>query len=193
MPIRMECCPAFNYARDKHDTSIIPDDSVPESAFTSPPTSPTNSVATSGIRADEPQKKALFRSPGLVLDLRFIAEGAPDDGTGAVRRPKPQLQLLDLAERGHLGKGVCCEMELVEGQAITFVLREPPSEAPPHSSRPTVDQANILGVPLQSLCGNSPAFALSYFAIDLISGASKLRSKDDPVLTEDLLKLLMKV
>ena len=151
MPMRMECCPAFNYAQDEHRTSIIVDDSIPEANLSSPtsssPTTPGSEV-NAGLAS---QKKALFISKSLSLDLRFVTEGQEDDGIGPVKKPKIDLQLLDLRNSGHLGAGVFCDMNIVEGQAITFVLRTPPSEAPPLASRPTVKKADELGVPLKGM------------------------------------------
>ena len=150
VPVRMECCPAFNYARDQHETSIIDDDSIPEPGIGSPTSSPPVSPGSGSELSSEPQKKALFNSRSLSLDLRFVGEGQADDGIGPVKKPKVKLELLDLSDRGHLGKGVFCEMNLVEGQTVTFVLRSPPSKAPPLESRPTVTKANELGIPMKS-------------------------------------------
>lgn len=161
MPVRMECAPAFNYARDAHATSIVPDDSIPDVSSTS------DNQSTS-----EPgQKKVLFRSESLTLDLRYVAECAVADdtagcGTGpaqpatsepgvslglATRPPSVELKRLDLAGRGHLGEGVYCDLVLEEGQAVTFVLRIPPDNAPPKHGKPSQAQADALGVPIQSL------------------------------------------
>ena len=151
MPVRMECCPAFNYARDEHHTSIVNDDSIPEASLGSP-TSSSPTIPSSEPNAWlAPQKKALFNSKSLSLDLRFVSEGQEDDGIGPIKKPKVELQLLDLRKKGCLGKGVFCDLDLVEGQAVTFVLRTPPSEAPPLASRPTVEKANELGVPMKSM------------------------------------------
>lgn len=142
IPIRMECCPAFDYARAQHHTSIIPDDSIPDLAS---PTSQTYQNEQ-GVH-----KKALFHSKDLILDLRYVAEGCPADGDiASVHAPVVELKKLDLSAKGHLGEGVACDLELRSGQAVTFVLRVPPETAPPKSSRPTRDQANQLGVSIQS-------------------------------------------
>ncbi|KAI5120458.1 hypothetical protein M0805_008505 [Coniferiporia weirii] len=167
MPMHVECCPAFDYARAKHHTSIIPDDSIPDS-LTSPPNSPTSDSALPA------QTKALFHSDALTLDLRYVAEVQADDGSGvsqgcATRPPVVQLRTLDLSAQGHLGEGVCCDLDLEEGQAVTFVLRSPPDRAPPRTPKPTRARANELGVPMQNL----------------ILGASKLRAQNDPFLTAD--------
>lgn len=51
IPLCMQCAPAFNYARDEHRTSIVDD------------------ASTLGS-----QKKVLFESPRLSLDLRYVTE-----------------------------------------------------------------------------------------------------------------------
>jgi hypothetical protein len=61
----MQCAPAFNYARSTHIASIVDDESVP------------------GDPDATPQKKALFESDSLALDLRYVAEvsdGVTDSG-----------------------------------------------------------------------------------------------------------------
>ncbi|KAF9238102.1 glycoside hydrolase family 15 protein [Melanogaster broomeanus] len=72
IPLRVECAPAFNYARDKHTTEIIPDDSVEYCK----------------------QHKVLFNSDSLNLDLRFVAESTLEN----VSTPEVKLDLLDLSE-----------------------------------------------------------------------------------------------
>ena len=67
-----------------------------------------------------------------------------------MRAPVVDLQRLDLSEKGHKDEGVCCDLELSAGQAVTFVLHIPPETAPPKTSRPTGEQANQLGVFIQS-------------------------------------------
>ncbi|KAF7368681.1 Glycoside hydrolase family 15 protein [Mycena venus] len=99
VPLRMECAPAFNYARSKHTTSILPSES-PESTT-----------------------KAVFQSDALALDLRYV----PESTMANVALPEIKLDLLDLSEKGHLGLGVQTEMTLEEGQCVTFVLRTPPA------------------------------------------------------------------
>ncbi|EIM83391.1 glycoside hydrolase family 15 protein [Stereum hirsutum FP-91666 SS1] len=155
MPIRVECAPAFNYARDSHETSIVKDTSI---------------SVKPGVTA---QCKALFESQNLTLDLRYIAE-SEIEGVGV---PEIELKELDLSARGHKGKAVCVDMDLTEGQVVTFVLRTPP---PPNGHEdkfhPTEERANALGVPLEKL----------------VIGASTLRERSDPMLTKELLRDLLR-
>ncbi|KAI0369449.1 glycoside hydrolase family 15 protein [Pilatotrama ljubarskyi] len=158
MPLRVECAPAFNYARSPHTTDIILDTSVALS-FSSVPRGSHD--------------KALFSSPdaGLDLDLRFIAES----GLENVQEPHVQLNLLDLRAQGHKGPGVWTELELREGQAVTFVLRTPPDVKLPPQAHPTRETAEEMGVPYEKL----------------VAGASTLRPPDDPILTRSLLRELL--
>ncbi|KAJ7143850.1 glycoside hydrolase family 15 protein [Mycena epipterygia] len=115
VPLRMECAPAFNYARSKHTTAIVPSPS-PESTT-----------------------KAIFQSDELTLDLRYV----PENTMSNVPCPELELTLLDLSKKGHLGLGVQAEMTLREGQCVTFVLRKPPSanvNAPPSAEDPVLNK-----------------------------------------------------
>jgi hypothetical protein len=124
--IRVECAPAFNYALAEHRTTLIPDDTIP----------------VNGEHTLEKQKKALFESNGLTLDLRFIAESVID----GVTSPNVELRTLDLRPWGHKGISVSADLDLVEGQVVTFVLRTPPSTTEQHIPNPTNQQAQQLGV-----------------------------------------------
>jgi len=104
MPLLVQCAPAFNYARDPHATSIVPDTSIP-------PTAP-------------PQNKVLFECESLLLDLRYIVETTD---TATCSLPVVELASLDLNSKGHLGLGATTSLSLSEGQAVTFVLRTPAS------------------------------------------------------------------
>ncbi|QRW17029.1 glycoside hydrolase family 15 protein [Rhizoctonia solani] len=142
VPIRMECCPAFNYARDAHETQFVNDDS--------------HEGATS-------QEKVIFRSRDLTLDLRYVVDTIPDID---VAKPQVTIRPLDLRSKGHQGVGASVDLDMEEGQVITFILRTPP-ENKGSSTKPTKEQAEALGVPIEVL----------------IQGATKLRAKDDPLLT----------
>lgn len=96
----MQCAPAFNYARDSHMTTIIDDPSILNAS----------------------QKKVLFESKDLTLDLRYVVEKTSE----TCRPPSLELAILDLASKGHKGLAVCAPLHLEEGQAVTFILRIPP-------------------------------------------------------------------
>ncbi|KAF8508900.1 glycoside hydrolase family 15 protein [Gautieria morchelliformis] len=164
VPIRMECVPAFNYARSPHTTELTPDFSA----------DPTNDKMRLCSSQPPSHKKALFSSPEakLSLDLRCVSETTAE----CVTRPEVNLRILDLKRQGHLGPGVYCDLILEEGQAVWFVLRVPPSDATAlEKLEPTKERADSLGVPLE----------------DLIKGNAKLRPPDDPILTERLLNSLL--
>jgi hypothetical protein len=122
MPIRLECAPAFNYARSPHTMTIIRDDCIPSCH----------------------QNKVLFKSESLSLDLRFVSESMMDN----VPAPQINLQELDLRKKGHLGMSACADLSLHEGQAVTFILRTPPA-APSPRITPNEEKAESLGVSLE--------------------------------------------
>lgn len=102
-----------------------------------------------GSEADPPHHKAFFSSAEgkLDLDLRYVLEsslaGVPD--------PKVELKTLDLTDKGHKGLSVYAHLELVEGQAVTFILRTPSKHTyPDAATRPSMARANELGVPYDS-------------------------------------------
>ncbi|KAF8227819.1 glycoside hydrolase family 15 protein [Tricholoma matsutake] len=107
LPLSMQCAPAFNYARDAHTTTIIDDTSVPVSL---------NHTQT-------PQKKVLFESENLSLDLRYVVEASE-----ACIHPPPviDLSILDLTAKGHKSLGAHALFNLQEGHTVTFILRTPP-------------------------------------------------------------------
>lgn len=102
IPLRMECAPAFNYARDKHELNIEEDTSAPN---------------------HHPRQRATFHSKDLALDLRYVVESTVDN----VAAPSVDLSPSDLSAKGHLGLAVTCDLNLTEGQCVAFVLRTPPS------------------------------------------------------------------
>ncbi|ETW87512.1 glycoside hydrolase family 15 protein [Heterobasidion irregulare TC 32-1] len=156
LPLRVECAPAFDYARVPHHTSIVDDHSIP----------------CGGNDGAPKQQKALFESDSLSLDLRFVAESTVEN----VPVPDVELQLLDLAKRGHKGPAISVDLALEEGQAVTFILRTAPEANGNEAKlRPSEARAQALGVPLEKL----------------IIGASSLREKDDPLLTKDLIHELL--
>ncbi|KAJ7708193.1 glycoside hydrolase family 15 protein [Mycena rosella] len=119
VPLRMECAPAFNYARSKHTTALA------------------SAASPAGTTA------AVFTSADLSLDLRYVPE------TTMVNVPCPavELALLDLSGKGHLGLAVQADITLVEGQCVTFVLRTPPPDgAPPSMEDPTLSKELVSGL-----------------------------------------------
>lgn len=92
--------------------------------------------------------KALFSSPeaDLDLDLRYVTESSIEN----VPEPVIKFDLLDLTNKGHLGPSVSCNFTLVEGQAVTFVLRTPSKHVYSEAVRPSKEKAEQLGVPFES-------------------------------------------
>ncbi|EKM53302.1 glycoside hydrolase family 15 protein, partial [Phanerochaete carnosa HHB-10118-sp] len=158
MPLRLECAPAFNYARSPHKTQIIFDNSI---AHAGDPCAPGSDI--------KPHMKALFSSPeaDMELDLRYVTESSIEN----VPEPEIELELFDLTRKGHLGISVQSEFTLVEGQSVTFILRTPPKHAYPDAVKPSKEKARQLGVPFEKL----------------VMTASDLRASDDPMLTKILI------
>jgi GH15 family glucan-1,4-alpha-glucosidase len=149
VPLRVECAPAFDYARAKHTTEIVSDDSYPGGG----------------------QAKAFFKSDQLKVDLRYVGESTME----CVDDPLVELKLLDLSQKGHLGPAAYCDLELVEGQVVTFILRTPPEVETQPLFTPTMERAHRLGVDLDKLTAST----------------TKLRAADDPILTKELLSRLL--
>ncbi|PPR00691.1 hypothetical protein CVT24_000979 [Panaeolus cyanescens] len=111
LPMLVQCAPAFNYARSSHTTTIIEDDSIP--------------------RHLPKQQKALFVCDDeaanfkMQVDLRYVTETTNNIGEG-IDPPEVKFEFLDLERKGHKGLAVQARLLLVEGQAVTFVLRTPP-------------------------------------------------------------------
>ncbi|KAF8499165.1 glycoside hydrolase family 15 protein [Russula emetica] len=153
--LRVECAPAFHYALHEHRTSLVSDDTIP----------------AKGENASDKQKRALFESDELTMDLRFIAESVVD----GVPSPSVDLQILDLAPQGHKGLSICVDLDLVEGQVVTFVFRTPPKATKEqYSAGSTKEQFEQLGV-----------------SFDQLPSAANLRKKEDPPLSKNLLSDLL--
>ncbi|KZP01439.1 glycoside hydrolase family 15 protein [Calocera viscosa TUFC12733] len=128
VPIRMECAPAFNYARDKHTANVVEDDSV----------------------IVDGQHKVIFSSQSLDLDLRYVLD-ASESCSGV---PAVKLELVTM--KGHLGPAAVCDFQLEDGQSITFILRTPPlSSSIEKKPNPSVSHAKVLRVPIDELVSGS--------------------------------------
>ena len=139
-PLRVECAPAFHYALHEHRTSLVPDDTIPGN----------------GENTSDKQKRALFESDELTMDLRFIAESVVD----GIPSPSVDLQILNLMPQGHKGSSIYVDLDLVEGQVVTFVLRTPPKATKePYNAGAMLDVAELPSV-------------------------TNLRKKEDPPLTK---------
>jgi hypothetical protein len=200
--------PAFDYARASHETFIVIDDSVP----------PHNSTEDSAPEASAFQEKLMFHSENLSIDCRYVVESTVDN----VPLPVVSLQLLDLTQptadggRGHLGLSGCCDLKLVEGQVVTFILRSIEQKQvdadrerskeiaiqsgnTPNKSQlliPSLEKAKHLGVEYESeQCAACRCHRISPTCAcpELVLGFSKLRGHSDPFLTKELLHELFTV
>ncbi|KAJ2920788.1 hypothetical protein H1R20_g16305, partial [Candolleomyces eurysporus] len=84
---------------------------------------------------DKPHKKALFESPSLTMDLRYVVHAEDSHGgCDGDAVPDVELNLLDLSKKGHKGLGVEAEFELKEGQGVTFIFRIVPGSPIPEGT-----------------------------------------------------------
>lgn len=145
------------------------------------PISPSAGAVAKKIPLGPAHAKAVFASKDLTLDLRYVSTTELE----CVNPPVVSLKTLDLKEKGHKGTGVYADIVMEEGQVVTFVLRSPPVKAASGIGQPTRLQADRLGVAFEGEWlvrgGGGEADFVGW--IDLVKGASKLRSRDDPILT----------
>ncbi|KAG8928633.1 hypothetical protein FRC02_006645 [Tulasnella sp. 418] len=175
VPIRVEIAPAFDYGRAAHKMEFVHDDS----------TSPL----------EKPQKKVVFTSKDLTLDLRYVCDTSSErqatDAQGNLL-PYPSLEFkeLDLRSQGHQGLSAYAEFSLSEGHAITFVLRDPP--VPDGTSATAVGYGHASGTPpvsQTSLPGEQKLDGAKVEAV--LRGASAMRARNDPLLTSRLANKLL--
>ncbi|KIJ96968.1 glycoside hydrolase family 15 protein [Laccaria amethystina LaAM-08-1] len=174
VPLLMQCAPAFNYARSSHVTTLVEDASIP---------------------FGPKQLKAVFDSDSLSLDLRYVVESEEEH---TQFKPEPDIELVDLSEKGHKGLGVQSAFTLSEGQIVTFILRTPPTEVirAPVSGQ---DQA------LSAVEMDAKARSQAEHSLETRKGAAELvaerdasmvhaprgRALDDPFLTKELIHSLL--
>lgn len=122
------------------------------------------------------ESKALFTSPNLSLDLRYLSNSSDE----AVSKPNITLKTECFAARGLLGDSVTSDFELEEGQSVTFVLREVGDWQYANAehqkvANPDPERAQALGIPLATL----------------LEATSRLRPPENPMMTQKLLDELM--
>ncbi|CED85274.1 glycoside hydrolase family 15 protein [Phaffia rhodozyma] len=181
MTFRLECAPAFNYARDEHKLEIIEDDSQVDSG-------------------KYKKQKALFTSSDVTMDLRVVVSGenitseaaqteaeqakinAGTDGGKEFQGeggPEVIFKELDLSKDGLLSNAVYSEFEVNAGEIVDFIFRDIPVggfELKTEKGKATMAFAEELGVSL----------------VDLTKAASKIRSPIDPVLNGHLVENLIR-
>ncbi|KAJ3524635.1 hypothetical protein NMY22_g10912 [Coprinellus aureogranulatus] len=161
LPIQMQCAPAFNYARDAHFPlksklrrkvyeEVLGENFGQHVRSRTSGSDSNNSDTEEGLRlpnvgkcedtaeesCDVVHKKALFESPNLNMDLRYVThtDAVMDHGDDGL--PCVDLELLDLSKKGHKGLGVQSTFELSEGQGVSFIFRMlPGSPVPTNMSR----------------------------------------------------------
>ncbi|WWC89044.1 uncharacterized protein L201_003962 [Kwoniella dendrophila CBS 6074] len=121
--------------------------------------------------------KGLFKSPSLTLDLRYLTNSTDQ----CVSDPKISLKVEELKNRDLLGPSITSDFELEEGQCVYFVLRECGDFSYSNAeheriANPNPQRAQSVGLPLETM----------------LQAASKLRPKENPMLTHALLQALMR-
>lgn len=89
---------------------------------------------------DQDGKRATFKSKDLTLELLAIVVPSPSQDVGPVAVKLSQ----DDDIHGKDGPGVIAEMDLEEGQVVTFVLREPVLEKEAEGNTVLTDPDHIL-------------------------------------------------
>ncbi|EJU03813.1 Six-hairpin glycosidase [Dacryopinax primogenitus] len=118
VPIRVECAPAFNYARDAHTAEVVHDDNV----------------------ISDTQDKVVFFSQSMKMDLRYVVDAS--ESCGAV--PSVSFDLVTFKE--HLGPAAVCDIKLEDGQSITFIFRILPSSVGEQNTTPGVSPSTATRV-----------------------------------------------
>lgn len=103
MTIEVEVFPAFNYARDEHDVDII----LPKHE---PGNLQSKTVIFTSRSKEKPEEK------DLQLDVT-IDRGGED-------KSMPTVEFERVRKNGLLSDGVVSHIELSEGQAVSFILRD---------------------------------------------------------------------
>ena len=68
--------------------------------------------------------------------MRYLAETTTED----VDLPVVHLTTLDLSAKGHKGLAIQAFVHLIEGQAVTFILRNPPANKAQPNLNPDIPQ-----------------------------------------------------
>lgn len=110
LPFRLECFPAFDYARQGHETTLIDDEQA------------------SKTRGGKLRKKAVFKAKDMTLELRAVTGHNEEIGLcDQDALEEIGLYIDSKTWPRHKGPGVSADFELTEGQTVDFVLREDPN------------------------------------------------------------------
>lgn len=137
LDFRLECFPAFDYARKSHKTHLKDD----ENCLKDPNTK-------------EYRKKAVFKSDDMTLELRSVTGCNPNlsiEGTPVY--PKVEFKLDTTTWPGHKGAGIVSEFSLEEGQTVDFVLREDPQTVGMVAGVPEAKLSYVNKAPVQDRDG----------------------------------------
>lgn len=137
LDFRLECFPAFDYARQKHKTHLVED------------TNCAKSTHTGNYR-----QKAVFSSDEMILELRYVTGCNPDlqisDGAA---HPIVEFKVDRTTWPGHKGAGIVADFTLEEGQTVDFVLREDPQTVGMVAGVPEAKLSYVNKAPVQDRDG----------------------------------------
>jgi hypothetical protein len=131
LTFRLECFPAFDYARAQHETTLKDD---------------MNADKVLG-KGDEYRKKACFKSPHHNLELRYMT-GCNQDLDNLDPISTINFKIDSGSWPRHKGPGIVAEFTMQEGQTADFILREDPTtqgmvEGVPHAKSSHVGKAPV--------------------------------------------------
>ena len=109
LKFRMECFPAFDYARQGHTTTLVDDEKCTKT------------------KEGKLRKKAVFKSDLLTMELRAIIGCNPD--TTSTPYTSPAMLEFEIDSESwprHKGPGISAVFEMQEGEIADFVFREDP-------------------------------------------------------------------
>lgn len=138
LDFRLECFPAFDYARKEHETQILDD---------------TNAAKIS--QSNDYRKKAVFKGDGMVMELRAMTGCNPDlalsDGANSL--PTINFKRDTASWPRHKGPGIVAEFTLTEGQTADFVFREDPQSQGMVAGVPETPTSFVNKAPIQDRDG----------------------------------------
>ncbi|KAJ3042644.1 hypothetical protein HDV00_006923 [Rhizophlyctis rosea] len=136
--IKVECFPAFDYARAPHKTEIA---ELSDNPYLK------RNKRSDGSEFVTGSKRVVFKCEnGLEMDLRHVIHCTEDSlngvDTAAGLNPNnewPKVHWKVDQPEGMLGPGAYAELDLIEGQKITFVFREVEGKCPEGCSEKSPD------------------------------------------------------
>ncbi|KAH6907503.1 glycoside hydrolase family 15 protein [Coprinopsis sp. MPI-PUGE-AT-0042] len=146
LPLRMECAPAFNYARDAHTTTIVEDDTIPLPVECADIVDDCCNEGSTDENPHECKKttkhlKAVFDSPSLTMDLRWVAHDA--EGVNSSHWAQSAFAHVKTKER--------MQPYLHSSDSESDGEQSQPPQAPPSAAQSQNETENLPDIPLTLL------------------------------------------